>query len=230
MWPLPPRRVRCTEPPAPMMHTPHRGVATTVVAGVSPAQVRRHCSRHGCLYVRRRAPTMAGGDTSLRDVPTVHLSPITRGSGTGSRPRSRTPSRGRHGPRCGCWPWSTCGCCRSGRSNRSSRCCRWGSCRRWCYCRCRTTARHRGWPRCRLWAGRIGADAHVINVLLVLASVRIEIERGSVGDVTACLVGNEGDVIADLILVRPAFLRVKRIAHRHVRRPRDTRVSAVGVE
>ena len=63
-----------------MMHTPHRGVATTVVAGVSAAQVRRHCSRHGCLYIKR-PPTMAGGDTSLRDVPTVHLSPITNDSG-----------------------------------------------------------------------------------------------------------------------------------------------------
>ena len=60
-----------------MMQTPHRGVAITVVAGVSPAQVRRHCSRHGCLYIRRRPPAITGSDTSLRDVPTVHLSPIT---------------------------------------------------------------------------------------------------------------------------------------------------------
>jgi hypothetical protein len=112
-------------------HTPLWGVATTVVAGVSPVQVPRHCSRHGCLYIRR---TIAGGDTSLRDVPTVHRSPITRGSGTGSRPRSRTPSGARHDPRRGCWPWSSCGCCRSRRSSSSSRRCRWGSCRRWCYC------------------------------------------------------------------------------------------------
>jgi len=64
----------------------------------------------------------------------------------------------------------------------------------------------------------------------VLTSGRVEIEGGSVSYITTSVVGKEGDVIADLILVRPAFLRVKRIAHRHVRRPRDTRVSAVGVE
>jgi hypothetical protein len=66
--------------------------------------------------------------------------------------------------------------------------------------------------------------------LLVLTSVRIEVERGGVGDVTASLVGNDSDVIADLILVRPAFLRVERIAHRHIWRPSNAGVSAVGVE
>jgi hypothetical protein len=64
----------------------------------------------------------------------------------------------------------------------------------------------------------------------VLASVRIEIEGGSVSYITTRVVGNDGDVIADLILVRPAFLRVKRTAHRHVRRPRNSGVGAVGVE
>jgi hypothetical protein len=40
-----------------MMRTPHRDVATTVVAGVSPAQVRSYCSRHppqADLYITRR--------------------------------------------------------------------------------------------------------------------------------------------------------------------------------
>ena len=64
----------------------------------------------------------------------------------------------------------------------------------------------------------------------MLASVRVEVECGGVRDVTAGFVGNDCDVVANLILVRPPFLGVKRIAHRHVRRPRNTRVSAVGVE
>lgn len=64
----------------------------------------------------------------------------------------------------------------------------------------------------------------------MLTSGRIEIEGGSVSYIPTSVVGKEGNVIADLILVRPAFLGVKCIAHRHVRRPRDTRVSAVGVE
>jgi hypothetical protein len=64
----------------------------------------------------------------------------------------------------------------------------------------------------------------------VLAPARVEVERGRVSDIAASFVGNDGDVIADLILVRPAFLRVKRIAHRHVRRPCHTGIGAIGVE
>ena len=64
----------------------------------------------------------------------------------------------------------------------------------------------------------------------MLASVRVEVECGRVRNVAAGFVGNEGDVIADLILVRPAFLRVKRVAHRHIRRPCNARVRTVGVE
>jgi hypothetical protein len=64
----------------------------------------------------------------------------------------------------------------------------------------------------------------------VLTSGRVEIEGGSVSYITTGVVGNDGDVISDLILVRPSFLGVKRVAHRHVRRPCNARVSAVGVE
>jgi hypothetical protein len=53
----------------------------------------------------------------------------------GSRPRSRTPSRGWNTPRRGCWPWSSCGCCCCRRSRGSRRSCRRCSCRRWCYSR-----------------------------------------------------------------------------------------------
>ena len=79
-------------------------------------------------------------------------------------------------------------------------------------------------------AGRIRADANVINVFLVLTAVRIEVERGRVSDVPTSLIGNDGNVIAYLILVRIAFLRVKRVAHRDVRRPGHTRVGAIGIK
>ena len=64
----------------------------------------------------------------------------------------------------------------------------------------------------------------------MLASVWIKIERSSVGDIGAGFIRNHGDVIADLALVRPAFLRIERSAYRHIRRPGDTGVGTVGVE
>lgn len=64
----------------------------------------------------------------------------------------------------------------------------------------------------------------------MLAPVRVEVKRGRVSDVTTGFVGNDGNVVAYLILVRPSFLRVKRIANRHVRRPCNAGVRAVGVE
>jgi hypothetical protein len=60
------------------MQTPHRGVATTVVAGVSPAQVQRHCSRHGCLYIRRRPYDRRRRHIAAR---CPYRSPITNHSG-----------------------------------------------------------------------------------------------------------------------------------------------------
>ena len=43
-------------------------------------------------------------------------------------------------------------------------------------------------------------------------------------------VRNDGDVIAYLVLVRIAFEWIKRIAYRHIRRPRDAGVSAKGIK
>ena len=51
----------------------------------------------------------------------------------------------------------------------------------------------------------------------MLPSVWIEVERGRVGHVTTGFIGNDGDIITYLALVRVAFERIKRIAHRHVR-------------
>ena len=73
-------------------------------------------------------------------------------------------------------------------------------------------------------------NPNVIDILLVLTSVRVEIEGGSISYIPTSVVGNKGDVIADLVLVRIAFQGVKCITHRHIRRPRDTRVGAIGVE
>jgi len=60
--------------------------------------------------------------------------------------------------------------------------------------------------------------------------VRVEVERGGIRYVTACFIGNDGDIIAYLALVRIAFERIKRIAHRHVRRPCPASVGAKGIE
>jgi hypothetical protein len=45
-----------------------------------------------------------------------------------------------------------------------------------------------------------------INILLVLAPDRIEVERGRIRYVAAVQIGNDGDVITYLILVGPSFL------------------------
>ena len=64
----------------------------------------------------------------------------------------------------------------------------------------------------------------------MLSVVRIEVERSRVRHVAAGFIGNDGDVVAYLALVRIAFEWIKRIAHRHVRRPRHASVGAEGIE
>ena len=75
-----------------------------------------------------------------------------------------------------------------------------------------------------------GKYPNVINVFLVLAVVRIEVKGSSIRDVAARLIGDNGDVVAYLVLVRIAFERVERIAHRNVSRPGYTGVSAKGIK
>ena len=58
---------------------------------------------------------------------------------------------------------------------------------------------------------------NIIHVFFVLPPVWIEVERGRVRHVTTGFIGNDGDIITYLALVRVAFKRIKRIAHRHVR-------------
>ena len=66
--------------------------------------------------------------------------------------------------------------------------------------------------------------------MFVLAPARVEVERGRIGHVGSGVIRYERDVIAYLILVRPAFQRSKRLAHRDVRRPGHAAISAVRVE
>jgi len=64
----------------------------------------------------------------------------------------------------------------------------------------------------------------------VLPPVWIEVERSRVRHVTTGFIGNDGNIIAYLALVRVAFERIKRIAYRHVRRPCQTGIGAEGIE
>ena len=66
---------------------------------------------------------------------------------------------------------------------------------------------------------------NVIHVLLVLAVVRVEVKSGCVSHVTPGLVRHNCDIIPYLILVRIAFERVERIAHRNVSGPGHAGVS-----
>ena len=64
----------------------------------------------------------------------------------------------------------------------------------------------------------------------MLSVVRIEVERSRVRHVTAGFIGNDRDIIAYLALVRITFEWIKRIAHRHVRRPGNAGISAEGIK
>ena len=64
----------------------------------------------------------------------------------------------------------------------------------------------------------------------MLPVVRIEVKGGGVSDVATSLIGNNGDIVAYLALVRIALERIKRIAHRNVRCPCHAGVRAKGIE
>ena len=79
-------------------------------------------------------------------------------------------------------------------------------------------------------ARRTWADADVIDVLFVLTSRRIKVKRSRIRHVTASQVGYDGDVIPYLILVRPAFLRIERVAHCYIGRPGNTGIRAIRIK
>ena len=95
--------------------------------------------------------------------------------------------------------------------------------------RCRRSSRRRRssgrWRRATGWR-----YTNEIDVLFVLSPARVEVVGSRVGHVTSSVIRDDGDIIAYLVLVRPAFERIKGIAHGYVRRPRNTAIGAVGVE
>jgi hypothetical protein len=61
----------------------------------------------------------------------------------------------------------------------------------------------------------------------VLTSIRIKVEGSGICHVAAGQIGNDRDVIPYLALVRPAFLRIKGVAHRYIGRPTNAGIRAV---
>ena len=64
----------------------------------------------------------------------------------------------------------------------------------------------------------------------MLSSSRIEVEGRGVGDISSRVIRHDGEIIAYLVLYRPAFERCKRSAYGDVRCPCDAAIGAVGVE
>jgi hypothetical protein len=64
------------------------------------------------------------------------------------------------------------------------------------------------------------------NVIHIL----FPIEGGRVRDIPACDVGDDGDIVADFILVRITDARIKRFADGDVGRPAVAAIEAVGIE
>lgn len=68
--------------------------------------------------------------------------------------------------------------------------------------------------------------ANVIDIFFVLVAIRIKVERSGIRYIASRFVRDDGDIVPYLILIRIAFERVERIAHRNVSRPGYTGVSA----
>jgi len=64
----------------------------------------------------------------------------------------------------------------------------------------------------------------------MLAAARVKVKRGRIRHVSPRVVGHDRDVIADLVLVRIPFHRIKQVTHRNIRRPCDACVGAKGVK
>ena len=64
----------------------------------------------------------------------------------------------------------------------------------------------------------------------MLTAGRIDVVGSWVGNVASGVIGYDRDVIAYLVLHRPAFERRKRSAYGDVRRPCDATISAEGIE
>ena len=58
----------------------------------------------------------------------------------------------------------------------------------------------------------------------------VEVVGSRVGDVASGVIRHDGDVITDLVLLRPTFQRSEGLTDSYVRRPRNAAIGAVGVE
>ena len=64
----------------------------------------------------------------------------------------------------------------------------------------------------------------------MLSSAGIEVVGSRVGDVSSGIIGDDGDIITYLGLLRPTFQRVERLTDSYVGSPRNTAVGAIGIE
>ncbi len=64
----------------------------------------------------------------------------------------------------------------------------------------------------------------------MLPPARVEVESGGICHIATGVVRHDGDIVAYLTLIRPAFERIKRIANRDIRRPGKAAVGAVRIE
>ena len=64
----------------------------------------------------------------------------------------------------------------------------------------------------------------------MLSPAWIKIKRRRIRHVAAGVIGHDRDIVANFILVRVAFERIKRITHCHVRRPGKASIRAIGVK
>ena len=64
----------------------------------------------------------------------------------------------------------------------------------------------------------------------MLTTAWIEVEGGRIRHIAAGVVRHDSDVIAYLVLVRPALERVKGLAYLYVSRPGNTSIGAVGIK
>ena len=66
--------------------------------------------------------------------------------------------------------------------------------------------------------------------MLVLTTAWIEVECGRIRHIASCVIRHDRDVVTYLVLVRPAFKRIERVAYRYVRRPGDAAIGAVRIK
>ena len=64
----------------------------------------------------------------------------------------------------------------------------------------------------------------------MLSQGRIQVECGRIRYVAAGVIGDDGDVVAYLVLLWPSLCGIECCAYRDVRRPRRTCICAVGIK